>query len=340
MKLRAEQLAAHLQQPLLPVYVISGDEPLLVQEACDAICHKAREQGFLRQRLVIESPNDWQQLVASAASLSLFSSRELLSIQLVSPKIGDVGSKVLRAYAEQPARDKIIVLCMGKLEAAIAQSSWIKALDKIGVIITLWPLTGGVLTQWLRARAHRLGLQLTPGALQVLAERTAGNLLASAQELEKLALLASNTLIDERMLMACVYDHAQFSIFDVVDFALAGNLHEVVRGLAKLQTEQAEPTLVLWCLTKQLRELMNIAELMAQGTSVEAAMKHMRIWATRQGLVKKALLRQDIPYWQQILSQAATTDRLIKGVAVGDVWDSLLVLYEQLVGVSVITCHS
>jgi len=336
MKLRLEQLSSHLKQSLLPIYVISGDEPLLAQEAVDTLTRITHEQGYLRQRLSIESPSDWQQFAEQTASLSLFSSKELLVVQLASPKIGDVGSKTLRAYAAKPARDKIVIVVTGKMEPAIAQSSWMKALDKIGVIITLWPLTGSALMQWLRQHAKQLQIELTPSALQVLIERTTGNLLASKQELEKLALLAPNTLIDERLLMACVHDNAQFSLFDVIDVALAGDLRAVVRGLSKLQAEQIEPTLVLWGFTKQVRELIAISQHVTDGVALDVAIKNAHVWASRQMIVKRAVQRHSLSYWQNVLSLAAIADRLIKGVERGDVWDYLLMLYERLAGVELI----
>ena len=334
MKLRLEQLAGQVKQSLFPVYVIAGDEPLLAQQAIDTVWQALQAQGFERNRLSIDSPSDWQIFAENTANLSLFSSKSLWVVSLSSSKIGDVGSKMLRSYATHPARDTVVILVTGKMESAVVQSSWMKALDKIGGIITLWPLTGQALLQWLRHYAQSVQIQLTPGALQVLMERTAGNLLASKQELDKLALLVPHTIIDESVLIeACVHDNAQFSLFDVIDFALLGHLPEVIRGLSKLQAEQMEPTVVLWGLTKQLRELIAISAQVADGVTLDLAIKQAGVWSTRQTAVKRALQRRHtLAYWQKILSLAAHADRCIKGVESDDVWEQLRLLYERLAG--------
>ena len=45
MLLKGEQLAAHLERELKPIYLVYGDEPLLVIEAADAIRAAARSRG-------------------------------------------------------------------------------------------------------------------------------------------------------------------------------------------------------------------------------------------------------------------------------------------------------
>ena len=71
MRLYPEKLADHLQQQLLPVYLVSGDEPLLVQECCDLVRQQARKHGC-SEREVIDagvSGFKWQDILHSASSM-------------------------------------------------------------------------------------------------------------------------------------------------------------------------------------------------------------------------------------------------------------------------------
>ncbi len=96
MRLTFHQLRGHLRQPLLPVYLISGDEPLQHGEALDAVRRAAREQGHLeREVLEHDSHFDWDRLAALADNLSLFGDRRLIELRLGSSKIGTEGSKAL-----------------------------------------------------------------------------------------------------------------------------------------------------------------------------------------------------------------------------------------------------
>ncbi|MCU7945841.1 MAG: DNA polymerase III subunit delta, partial [Candidatus Thiodiazotropha sp. (ex Cardiolucina cf. quadrata)] len=72
MRLRNEQLASHLQRDLAPVYLLSGDEPLQMQEAVDEIRSAARRQGYSEREVLDQGSGfDWSTLTTAAESLSL-----------------------------------------------------------------------------------------------------------------------------------------------------------------------------------------------------------------------------------------------------------------------------
>jgi DNA polymerase-3 subunit delta len=197
MRVYPEKLAAQLQQQLLPVYVVSGDETLLVQECADLIRQHAREQGCT-ERAVVDagvSRFDWQEIMQHATSMSLFAERKLVEIRLPSGKPGADGSKALCAYLELAGGDDVLMLVAGKIDKQSTNSKWYKALDKVGATVQVWPVGAKDLPRWLQQRVANAGMQIDRDAVQLLADRVEGNLLAAVQEVEKLKLLAKNNYI-------------------------------------------------------------------------------------------------------------------------------------------------
>ena len=194
MRIYPEKLPGHLQQQLLPVYLVSGDEPLLLQECCDQIRARAAEQGC-NEREVLDagvSGFSWQDILQSATSMSLFAERKLVELRLPSGKPGAEGSKALCEYLEVAGGDDVLLIVSGKIDKQSTNSKWYKALDKAGATIQVWPIDARELPRWLEQRLRQAGLGIDRDALQLLCDKVEGNLLAAVQEVEKLKLLATD----------------------------------------------------------------------------------------------------------------------------------------------------
>ncbi|HEY6132143.1 MAG TPA: DNA polymerase III subunit delta, partial [Halioglobus sp.] len=225
MRLYPEKLAGHLQQQLLPVYLVSGDEPLLVQECCDQIRRRAREQGCGEREVIdggIASFN-WQELLHSAASMSLFAARRLIELRLPSGKPGAEGSSALCEYLDIASGEDVLLLVSGKIDKQSTNSKWYKALDQAGATIQVWPVDAKNLPRWLQQRVHAAGMNIDNDALQLLCDRIEGNLLAAVQEVEKLKLLATDTRITLQTVAEAVSDNARYNVFNMADTALQGD---------------------------------------------------------------------------------------------------------------------
>ena len=334
MKLRFEQLAAHLKKPLAPIYLVHGDEPFQAGEAADAVRGAARAQGFEDRELFhADKGFDWTQLAAAADSFSLFGGRRVLEVRLPTGKPGDAGAKALTAYAERPPQDTVLLVLSGKLDSAQQRSKWFRALEGAGVTVSVWPVEAGRLPQWLQARMQARGLQPEPAAVALLAERVEGNLLAADQEIEKLRLLHGAGPVDVAAVAAAVSDSARYDVFALVDAAMQGDAARTARILQGLREEGQEPVLVLWALSRELRQALAVATAIAAGTSADAAMSQQRVWDKRKPVVAAALKRHRIPAWQALLRRAGLVDRVIKGARPGRPWDELLQLSLGLAGV-------
>jgi len=321
MKSTLQQLSS---KQLAPVYLISGDEILLVEEACQTVRSLAQNQGFSeRQVLHVTTSNfDWDSFLSITQNLSLFSDKTLIELYVES-KITDNGAKILEHYAKNPAKDKILIVITAKADAAMQKSLWFKALDSAGLSITIWPVSIDELPSWITKRMLSSGLKTDNNGIKLLAEHAAGNLLAAAQEVEKLKLIYGTGFLTTEQIISSISDNARFDVFNLVDIAFAGDHSATIRVLKNLKDEKTEPTLVLWALARELRSLINIATLHAKGQSIDSALQQANVWSKRKPQVKKALTNYDLTKLHTMLQQVATIDLMVKGATQGDAWNEL-----------------
>jgi DNA polymerase-3 subunit delta len=334
---RAEQFAAQLKGELAPVYFVYGDETLLVNECADAVRAAAREQGYTeRQVFTVETGFDWNSLVAASDSLSLFSERRILELRLPNGKPGKEGARALLDYAERPPQDTLLLMISAKLEPAARRSKWVQALDKAGVSVPVWPVDVAQLPAWIDRRMRGRGMQPSREALQLIAERVEGNLLAADQEIEKLYLLHGGGPLDLETVTELVADSARYDIFGLVDAALGGDAVYAQRVLAGLRAEGVDPVLILWALSREIRSLVSMARDMQGGMALAQVLASRRVWDKRKPLISGVLQRIRGRQWWALLQRCAHIDRVIKGRAPGSAWDELLQLTLRLSGVAAI----
>ena len=334
MKLYADKLAGQLQSGLAPIYVISGDEPLQLGECADTVRKSAREQGYSeREVLDVEAGFDWQRLLDASNTMSLFAERRILELRMTSPKPGSDGSKALVAYTERPAEDTLLLITMGKVDKGSQNSKWFKALESTGVVVQVWPGEVHQLPRWITQRMHSRGLNGSADAAALLAERVEGNLLAAAQEIDKLALLHGNEPVGMDEVLDSVADSSRYDIFGLVDTVLLGQADRIPHMLNRLRGEGVHPLPVLGALAREMRSLCTMSAALAKGTSIDRVMQQAKVWPKRQPPVSAALRRYPLKAWQRMLSQCATIDRMVKGQDPGDEWEACLRLSLQMAGV-------
>jgi DNA polymerase-3 subunit delta len=335
-KLSGDNLAASLTRQLQTIYLVSGDEPLLVNEAADAIRAKARSQGFVERELhVVERGFDWQSLLAGSRSMSLFAERKLIEIRMANAAPGEQGADAIVELAEQPAPDTLVLIITGKLDGRTQSSRWVSAVEKRGVLVQVWPIDLPRLPAWIRERLGRHKLQADAAAAALLAERVEGNLLAAHQEIEKLALLLPPGPITAETVVDAVADSARFDVLQLGEAAMRGQTARALRILEGLRGEDVEPTLVLWAVNKDLQWIARARSLMRRGQSAESAMNALYVWRPRQAAMAQALGRMNRHTLRSLILDAERVDRTIKGVEKGDPWLQLERLVARLGGVQV-----
>ncbi len=329
MKLAIDNLSAHLRGGLLPCYLVSGDEPLRAAEAADAIRAAARAAGFVEREVhFVERAADWSAIRASAGTLSLFGDRRILEIRLESAKPGKEGGAALVSLAEAAGPDLLVLVLMGRVDPDGQKSAWCRALEQRGAWIPVWDVEIGRLPQWLSQRCRRAGLEPTPAALQLLADRVEGNLLAAQQEIDKLALLVPAGALDAEQVLGAVADSARYDVFALGESVLSGDAARALRLLEGLRSEGVEPTLVLWSLVRELRRLWELRQ--APGAAHRPG---ARPSAAQAAALERASRRAPRTPFARLASRALRADRMIKGRLAGSPWDEMLLLAAETCGV-------
>lgn len=324
MKLSADQLGEQLKKRLAPVYFLSGDEPLQLAEAADAVRHTARAAGYGSRELFYADPGfDWSSLHEAADSFSLFGEKRILDLRLPAKPDKAAAAALLR-YAERPSEDTVLVVSGPKIGAPEQKSRWYQAIDRIGVVVQVWPLEGEQLLRWLDRRLNAKGLLADRSGIRLLAARVEGNLLAAAQEIEKLHILYGKGKIDDEQIVKAVADSARYDVFDLAEEVLRGHTQKAYRVLTGLKAEGVAPAVALWSLTRDVRLIGNIMALVAQGTPTESALAKCQVWDKRKSTVLQALQRLNRDSIHRTLLLSARADRVIKGMETGDPWEELL----------------
>lgn len=335
-KINADQLARQLDKAIPPVILICGDETLLIEEAADRIRQKARKAGFTERELHHTDANfSWQHLIQNANSLSLFSEKKILEIRIPNGKPGDQGSKALCEYCANYNEDTLVLLICPKLDRAAQNSKWFKTVESTGATVIIWPINPDQLPTWLDKRLKANGLEADSQAIDILVQKVEGNLLAGAQEIEKLKLLSTDTLITAQTMKDAVSDSARFDVFTMIDKALNNDAVSASAALHGLQGEGAEPMQLLWAITNELRTLASIKEATDAGIHFSQAAKGFRVWKNRERLIQQSLSRFSIKQLHLLVRKCVTIDKTIKGMGDDNTWPLLLDVILSLANVNV-----
>lgn len=322
MKLTYSQLEAHLAKQIGSVYIISGDELILKQDAIHLIRKAAKKNGF-SERLRITPDANGEQLYASLYSTSLLGEKRLIELDYRDSVPNKNAGKILQEYAIQPSADTVLLIDISKIDDKIARSAWYKALEKSAISIPVWPVPREQLSQWIQQRAKKYKLQFHPTAANLLADYVEGNLIAAAQTLEKIYLLRPQTVIDTDLIQTILTDESHFTVFDFIDSLIAGEMNRAFHILEILKMENTEPVFILWGITRELRLLAEFSQQLQQGQTYEQLFQKQRIFLRRQASIRRFLNKFNAEDCWHHLTHASEIDRIIKGACEGNVWDSL-----------------
>lgn len=338
MKIKLEQLSKTLNSHSLPLYWLSGDEPLLMQEAADLIRSKYKENGYTeRETLNVDKSFDWGQFFQSTGNLSLFAEKKIIELRLSTAKLEDAGKKAIQHYLSDLNPDYLILLSGPKLDAATLKTKWFSEIEKHGAFMQIWPISRDNLTPWLVQRLLREGIHADTEAVHLLVDKVEGNLLAAMQEIEKLKLLTSgasqNTIrLDAKTVMQVVADSSRYNAYQLVDTALLGDVSRTQKMLAGLKNEGLFPLIILAAICRELRTLLPMLEKKREGQGVNAIIQSARVWYNRKQAVAAALARLDTDSVWKLLDHSRLIDQSIKGLSKADPWIELSLLLLHLSG--------
>src|SRR5437868_10858597 len=292
MQLAAAQLQTHLAKGLRPLYTLHGDEPLLLQEAADAIREAARRNGYTERSVhTVVQHFDWSEVLAAGGSLSLFADKQIVEVRIPSGKPGKEGSIALQQVAEGAAGSDstLTLVLLPKVDRQTKAGAWFGALEAHGVTIQFDPIERAVLPQWIAQRLAAAGLRVRSGdegqrTLQFFADRVEGNLLAAHQEIQKLALLYPPGELGFDQVENAVLNVARYDVFKLSEAVLAGQAVRVQRMLEGLKAEGEAEVLVHYTLSEDIRALKRVKDAMVAGRPLPLALREQRVWGLKERL--------------------------------------------------------
>ena len=334
MQIRPDQLSAHLQRGLRPLYTVFGDDPLLAQEACDAIRHAARQAGYTERKVfsVSGAHFDWAGVLGAAQSMSLFADRQLIEIRIPGGKPGKEGSEALQRYCEQLPDDVLTLVQLPALDSQQLKGAWFAALERAGAVVRVEPVERHALPAWIAHRLAAQGQRVAGGeagqqALAFFADRVEGNLLAAHQELQKLALLYPEGELSFEQIEAAVLDVARYDIRHFTDAVLQGHTARALRMFDGLRAEGGAAVLVHWTLAGDLQALKRAREALDAGRPMPMALQEARVWGARQRQFERVLPGLRAHTLAGLVDAASVCDGLVKGLRhpqwPAEPWDAL-----------------
>lgn len=335
-QLDAASLLAQLQKastPALdPLYIVSGDEPLLVIEMGDALRAAAARAGYgERVSLILDARSDWSALIGATQNISLFGDRRLVDVAIPSGKPGKTGGETLLKLASMAQggdlADTMVMVTLPRLDRATRNAKWAQGLMAAGSSIDIGSIERAALPRWIGERLARQEQQLDKPTLEWMADKVEGNLLAAFQEVQKLGLLYPPGKISATDVERAVLNVARYDVFGLRDAMLAGNAAKALTMLAGLKAEGEALPLVLWAVGEEVRVLARLAAVQSAGQDLQAEMRRQRIFGPRENLIRQTLSRVPAQAWPAAVQHAHDIDRLIKGLKVpgrlDDPWEEL-----------------
>lgn len=314
MRLNADTLDNHLRSDLARVYMVATDEHLLAMEASEKIRQAARQRGFLERELFHAGKDfNWQDIATGSANLSLFATHRIMDLRLPTGKPGREGGAFIRDYlANQPETDLLMISTPHMNKSALS-TAWVKAVESAGALVQCWPIRPQDLPGWLDSRMRSRGLMPEPNATRALAARVEGNLLAAAQEIEKILLVKGEGEVSLDDIRELVADGARFDVFAMMNAALGGETRRALRMARALRAEDTPLPVIAWALTREIRMISQLRFALNNGGNLQQIYRSNGVWDARKSLLDRALRRQSLESWQGLLDDCATLDQTSKG---------------------------
>ena len=343
---KADALQVHLKKldaggTLLPLYIFSGDEPLLMMEAMDQLRTIAKKQSYTEREVLLQERGfDWSALLSAGQTMSLFGDKRWLELRIPTGKPGRDGADALKQFAVQvesqtlgpEGPDTVVCIILPRLDGKTKTSAWFSALDEAGMAIQIDSLDRSQLPQWIAGRLKRQNQEVESGpegmrALEFVADQVEGNLIAAHQEIQKLGLLYPTGKLSEEQIRTAILKVARYNVFELTEAMLAGDLPRLNRMLDGLKGEGEPLVLILWSVTEELRLLSKLKAASDAGESVQQLMRSNRVWGNKERLYPAALRRVQPLKLRRAMQVAAGLDRQVKGLHAADLpadpWDGL-----------------
>jgi len=324
MRVSPEELQRTVASGLKRAYAVIGEEPLLIRESVDCIRRAARENGYAdREVYSVDSKFDWFELARARVSMGLFAQRKLIELHCAIAKFNADGQAALAEHFGALPDDQILLIRVDTLDATARKESWYAQAERAGVVIDCAPVPTAKLPAWIAKRFQAAGFKPSNDAIELLAERSEGNLLAADQEIEKLKLIQEGGAVSVETIDALMSDQARFDVYRLLQLTLSANVAQALRVALSLERENFAAPLVVWAFAEPIRQLLKLAEFKSRGVDFDAACERIGVYSARRPQLRPAATRLGLARIRACLTQIAKLERISKGHAAGDFWREL-----------------
>ena len=283
----------------LPIYLIHGEENFLIQETRTQLAQWLATRGFSETSLFHVENNhfDWSELEADAQALSLFGDKKRVDLRITLSKVNKTISQSLLKYVKTLAdagEDTALVISLGKLDKEEKSSAWFDFVANKGLSIACDKLEKRFVQDWIVdrfARQHQFFEKNQNGrqALELLVSETEGNLLATAQEIEKIGLLFPEGEIKLGQLEYALANlkGARYTVFKLSEAVFAGQVKRVHQILQILNDEFDHLILVLWILNEDLKTLILLKSSRQNQRSPVDILRQQRVWGEKARIFER-----------------------------------------------------
>lgn len=325
MQIRQQQLAQYLKRQLAAIYVLVGQDNYLLDEAQRHIKSAAQTSRTCDEHsLQVHNAEDWNQVIEEANSYSLFSDGLVLSIYFDKKTIDAASKKTLTNYLLSPNTRTTLIIKAPNVSAK--QIPWLVSNEHV-VVVQAYPLSTVEMKQWIVQQLKNCALNYAANIPELIQQYTQGNMLAAAQVIEKLSLsTTTGELVEVQHLQAHLSDQCEFSLFELGEYCLQGHADKAIHLLRQATENKTEATLVLWVLTQEIRNLLQLHQALQQKIDFKTACTELKIWPQRMPMYQAALKRIQPRELQSLLHHCRLIDEQIKSSMNSQSWSSLEVI--------------
>ena len=322
MNIKYQAIALHLRQKTYPLYILTGQDHYLLNDAALLIKKSWRQRGECDERTVqLNGPSDWELLREEANSYSLFSEFVLLDARCDKKTIEAAGKKIIQHYLQN-----INSRCLIILRAPHVPSKQLQLLanNEHTVLVQAYPLAPAELQRWITTQLSSHAIRHEQGVPALIHQYTQGNMLACAQVIDKLVLIANEgELLTANMVLEQLSDQCDYQLYELADACLNGRADKAIHLLRQACDNKTEPTLILWLLSQEIRQLIQLNHLLQQSMPLSTACSQLKIWPQRAKAYETTLQRLPLTQLQHLLQNCQQLDEQIKSVQSVTIWHGL-----------------
>lgn len=309
------------------VYLLLASDPWQLNHIAQTIIgswQKLYPEDHELKTMSLSAANDWVSLAEESMSYSLFSTNSLIDATYDKKTLDAAGKTFFESYLYNCNPQCLVIIRAPNLPVKQVQNY--STLKNIHIISASLPDSGQI-KRWIIEQINARSITFEEQIPTLIQQYTTGNLLACAQVIDKLDLIVQE---DRHLTFEQLKDHlsnqCEYQLFDLADTCLRGDQRKALELLRQVLANKGEATLVLWILAQEIRQLLQLKQLMNKGINFRDACGQLKIWSTRIAVYQSAINKYDETLLIQWLNYCSSLDKRIKSKQNVQLWQAFELL--------------